>query len=417
MLARAKRLWKSLGPGLITGGVDDDPSAITAYSIAGAQTGNAMLWVMLFILPFMIAVQEMSARIGVLSGCGLAGNIKRHYPKWILLVASIIIVATNTFNIGANIYGMAGALNLIFPVPVQLLAILISVVVLVLTIKLRYSQLVKIFKWICLSLFAYMICFFIVEKTWSDILQSTLIPTVHFDRKFLMVLFAVLGATLSPYLYFWQASEEAEDIREHRPRIRVCKFRAVSKGKMEKMELDTKIGMIFSNLVSFFIIAVAASTLYRAGAGNIETLRDAALALKPLAGEYAYLLFTVGILGSGIMAIPVLAGSAAYVLSEMFDWEGSLDKPFFEAEQFYLTIFLAIAVGLLIPFLGITPVKALFWTGILNGLISPILIFMIIHMANNPAIVGEHTSRRHINYLGYASFGIMLVGTVFVFFG
>jgi len=417
MLTKVRRLWKSLGPGLVTGATDDDPAGITAYSIAGARLGNSLLWVLLFILPFMIAVQEMSARIGSLSGCGLTGNIKAHYPKWLLLIAASMIVLANTFNIGANIYGMAGALNLVFPVPIQLLAVLISVAVLILTVKLRYRQLVSVFKWLALSLFAYLIAFFMIDANWSDIIKHTLVPTIAWNREFLLILFAIVGTTISPYLYFWQASEEAEDIREHRPRIRICKFRSVSKGKLEKINLDTKLGMLFSNLISFFIVALTASTLFSAGTGSIESLRDAAMALHPLAGEYAYLLFTIGIIGSGMLAIPVLAGSAAYVLSELFDWGGSLDKPFGEAEEFYIAIVAAIGIGLLIPFLGISPVQALFYTGVLNGLISPLLIFLIIHMSNNPAIVGENISRPHVNYLGYASFAIMLVGSIFVFIG
>jgi NRAMP (natural resistance-associated macrophage protein)-like metal ion transporter len=417
MFGKVRRLWRSLGPGVITGAADNDPAALTAYLIAGARTGNALLWVLLFILPFMITIQGMSARIGALSGCGLAGNIKQHYPKALLFLIACIIVFANIFNVGANIYGMAGALNLILPISVQMLAIAISLVVLILTVKLRYRQLVTIFKWIALSLFAYVFAFFMIDADWGVLIRSTIIPTFHSNREFIIVLFAVMGATLSPYLYFWQASEEAEDVRERRPRIKICKFRSVSKGRLEKMELDTKIGMLFSNVISFFVMALAAGTLFNAGASDVGTLREAASALRPLAGEYAYLLFTIGIIGSGLLAIPVLAGSAAYVLSELFSWDGSLDKPFFEAQEFYVAITGSIVVGLFIPFLGISPVQALFWTGILNGLICPILIFMIIHMANNPAIVGRNISRPHVNYVAYASFFMMLAGSFFVFLG
>lgn len=416
MTQKIKNLWKSLGPGLITGASGNDPAGITAYSIAGARYGYVMLWVLLFILPFMIAIQEMSARIGAISGCGLAGNIKRHYPGWLLVIIAATIVLANTFNVGANIYGMAGALNLLIPINVQALAVILSGIILMMTIFLRYSQIVTVFKWLSLTLFAYVAAFFLIQGIdWSEIIRYTLVPFVQIDKKFLLVLFAVIGTTISPYLYFWQASEEAEDFRQTHPRARVCKAHAINPSELARMEWDTKIGMIFSNVISFFIIALAAATIFHAGSGNIETLREAAEALHPLAGENAYLLFTFGILGVGLLAIPVLAGSAAYVLAELFNWRGSLDEHYSKAKQFYFAIVLSVTIGLLIPFLGITPVQALFYTGVLNGLISPILILMVIHMANNSNIVGEHKSTPMITHLGHASFFIMLAGTIFVF--
>ncbi len=414
MFSKIKRLWRALGPGFITGASDNDIAGIGTYTIAGAKTGNGLLWVLLFILPFMIAIQEMSARIGALSGCGLAGNIKTHYPRWLLIIAATMIVVANVFNVGSNLYGMAGALNLVLPVPIAMLAIGTSVVVLILIIKLRYQQIVSIFKWVALTLFAYVFAFLFVEADWMSMLKHTIIPSFHVNRQSLLILFALIGTTISPYLYFWQASEEAENVRERRPRIRVCKFRTVAPGTLQKLALDTKLGMVFSNFISFFIVALASATLFKGG-GNIETLRDAASALHPIAGEYAYLLFTVGLIGSGLLSIPVLAGSAAYVLSELFNWKGSFDKSFLEAKEFYIAIMLSIVVGLLMPLVGITPLQALFYTGIINGLIAPILIFMIIHMSNNPNIVGEHRSKVHTNYLGYASFAIMLAGSIFVF--
>jgi NRAMP (natural resistance-associated macrophage protein)-like metal ion transporter len=418
MTERIKKLWKSLGPGLITGASGNDPAGITAYSIAGARYGYVMLWVLLFILPFMIAIQEMSARIGAISGCGLAGNIKRHYPGWLLAIIASMIVLANTFNVGANIYGMAGALNLLIPLNVQFLAVILSGIVLVMTIFLRYSQIVTIFKWLSLTLFAYVAAFFLIQDIqWGAILRYTLIPFVHFDRDFLVVLFAVVGTTISPYLYFWQASEEAEEFRQGHPRVKVCKYHAIHRSELNRMESDTKIGMLFSNVISFFVVALAAATVFHAGTGNIETLREAAEALRPLAGDYAYFLFTLGILGVGLLAIPVLAGSAAYVIAEVFNWRGSLDERFSRAKQFYFAIVVSVIIGLSIPFLGITPVQALFYTGVLNGLISPILILMVIHMANNKDIVGPHVSRPIVVHLGHASFFVMLAGTIFVFMG
>lgn len=414
MVARLKKFWKSLGPGLITGASDDDPSAIAAYTIAGAHAGYSMLWTLLFSLPFMVAIQEMSARIGALSGCGLAGNIKRHYPAWLLGTVAAVIVLANVFNVGANIYGMAGALNLLVPIPEQILAVLLAILILWLTVRLRYQQIVTIFKWLAMVLFAYVAAAFFIDADWSAIVRHTLIPSFHLDKKFLVILFAVVGTTLSPYLYFWQASEEAEEIRQAHPLIRVCKFRAVRKGELQRIEWDTKLGMFFSNLISFFIIILAAATLYGGVHANVETLEQAAKALHPIAGEYAYILFSVGLIGSGLLAIPILAGSAAYVLAELFNWRGSLDDSYSKAREFYIVFTLALIAGLAIPFLGITPVQALFWTAVLNGLIAPLLILVIIHMANNPNIVGPNVSRPIMNWLGYAAFIIMTAGAIFV---
>ena len=269
------------------------------------------------------------------------------------------------------------------------------------------------FKWLAMSL-SRMSSHFLVRPT-GDI-PHTLIPTFHADREFLITLFAVVGTTLSPYLYFWQASEEAEDVRLNRPRLHVCKFRPVGSGEFKRIEWDVKVGMIFSNIISFFIMALTAATLYRAGAGNIETLRQAAEALQPLAGEYAYLLFTLGILGVGLLSIPVLAGSVGYVLSELMGWRGSLDKTFRQAREFYLAIILSVIAGLLIPFLGITPIQALFYTAVLNGLISPILIVMLLHMSRNPNIVGPHVTRPSSQWLGHIGLFIMLAGSIMVLF-
>lgn len=414
MFNGARKFWHKLGSGFVTGASDDDPSAIMAYAQAGARYGNSLLWTLLFSLPFMVVFQEMSARIGALSGCGLAGNIKRHYPAWLLVFIAGIIVITNTLNVGANIYGMAGALNLLLPFPIEALAIILSAIVLIMAITLRYEQITHIFKWLAVSLFAYVFAFLLVKADWSNVLYHTIIPTFQFNKSFLVMLFAVVGTTLSPYLYFWQASEEAEDIRQKRPRLRVCKFRSVGSRTLNRIEWDVKFGMLFSNVISFFIMALTAATLFRAGTGGIETLREAAAALEPLAGEYAYLLFTAGILGAGLLSIPVLAGSIGYVLSELMDWRGSLDKKFFDAKEFYIAIILAVVVGLLIPFLGITPVQALFYTAVLNGLISPILILMILHMSSNPNIVGPYVTKRSGHWLGHVGFLMMLAGSVFV---
>ncbi|MBX4211615.1 MAG: divalent metal cation transporter [Candidatus Yanofskybacteria bacterium] len=414
MFSKTRALWKSIGPGLVVGASDDDPSALASYSLAGARYGYAMLWVLVFMLPFMVALQEMSARIGALSGCGLAGNLKRHYPKFFLLLVAIIMVLTNTLNIGANIYGMAGGLNLVLPIPIQALALILSAIILILVIFLDYEQITNLFKWVALSLFAYVFAFFMVKANWSSLIFHSIIPSFSFNRNYILLLFAVIGTSFSPYLYFWQASEEAEGVRLNKPRIRVCKFRTVSAGTLQRMELDTKLGMLFSNLISFFVIALTAATIFQGGNPS-ESLRDIAQALQPIAGQYAYLLFTIGLLGSGLLSIPVLAGSAAYVVSEIFGWEAGFNKHLAHAKEFYCVVIASIAAGLFIPFLGIAPLQALYYTSILNGLITPILIVFVIHMANNKDIVGPYATKPVFNYLGIISFFIMITGTIYVF--
>jgi len=412
-MGKIKQFWKSLGPGLITGAADNDPAGIATYSIAGAQTGYGTLWILLFILPFMIAIQEMSARIGALSGCGLAGNIKRYYPKWILCIAAIAIIGANIFNIGADIYGMAGALNLLLPIDIRILAVIVSLTTVLMTIFLRYRQIVAIFKWLALSLFAYLVVLLGVHPNWKSILIDTFIPTIHLDKQFFTVLFAVVGTTISPYLYFWQASEEAEEAHQHHPGIKVCRYHSSDEPMVHQLEWDTRIGMLFSNLISFFIVSLTAATIFHVGAQNINSLRDAAQALEPIAGSYTYYVFTLGIVSAGFLAIPVLAGSAAYVLAELFGWSASLDKPFTKARQFYLAIAAAIGVGILIPFLGISPLQALFYSAVINGLISPLLIFLVLHMSSNPAIVGPHRLRTSTHVLGHISFLLMTAGAAF----
>lgn len=409
-----QRFWRALGPGIITGAADNDPSGIATYSIAGARFGTGTLWVMLWVLPFMIAIQNMCARIGALSGCGLAGNIKRHYPSWLLAIVATSLLGANIFNVGADIYGMAGAINLLIPINIQLLAILMSGAIIFIVIKLRYRQIERIFKWFALSLFVYGVALVIVGPEWPHLILNTLIPTFRLDRTFIFTVFAMLGTTISPYLFFWQASQEAEDVRQDRPGLKVCKYRTVHKGVLANISMDTRIGMSVSNLISFFIISLTAVTIFQAGGADIETLRDAALALQPLAGQYAFLLFALGILGSGLLAIPVLAGSAAYVVAELMGWPASLDKAFNRARQFYIVMVAAVAIGMLLPFIGITPIEALYWAAIINGLTAPLLIMLIIHMARNPNIVGPHHSAHHIHGLGIAALFVVLTGAIFV---
>lgn len=406
-----------MGPGLITGASDDEPSAIATYSIAGAKFGLGMLWAAIFSLPLMVAVQEMSARIGRVSNRGLAGNMKKHYPKWIMIFISSLIIGTNTINIGSDMAGMAQAVTLITPFPEKLTAVFMTLVILLIVITFPYQKIFTIFKWLSLALVSYIIAAFSVHQDWSQILYHALIPHLEFNRDFLLVLLAFLGTTLSPYLYFWQANQEVEEkiIEQCKPG-RICRLKPATEQELRDLTIDTRIGMTFSNLITLFIIILTSSTLFRAGLTNIDTLQDAALALKPLAGEYAYILFTVGIIGSGFLAIPVLAGSAAYVVAEVFDWPEGLNQKLSKAKGFYGIIILSTIVGLLIPLLGFHPIKALFYTSILYGIISPFLIFTVFHMANNKRIMGKHTNGPWLNFFGHMAFWIMAVCAVLTFF-
>lgn len=417
MVDKLRRLWKSLGPGLITGASDDEPSAIATYSIAGAKYGYSMLWLALFSLPLMIAIQEMSARIGRISNRGLAGNMKRHYPSWLMILIAIIIVGANTINIGADMSGMAQAVAMTSNLPEKATAIAITFLILGIILIFPYQKIFTLFKWVSLTLFAYILASFTIHQDWPRILFHLFIPTLKFNKDYMIVFMAFMGTTLSPYLFFWQANQEVEEkiIEQCKPG-RICHLKPATPEEVRSMDTDTRIGMSFSNLITFFIITLTASTLFRSGVTHIETLRDAAEALKPLAGNYAYALFTVGLLSSGFLAIPVLAGSAAYVIAEVFEWRGSFNESFMRAKEFYLVIITSTVIGLGIPLLGFHPVKALFYTSIIYAVISPLLIGMVVHMANNPKIVGKYVNSKSLNWFGYTTFWIMALCSVLVFF-
>jgi len=414
---KLKKFWKSIGPGLVTGASDDEPSAIATYSIAGAKFGYSMLWVALFSLPLMISVQEMSARIGRISNKGLAGNMKKHYPRWMMISIATLIVGANTINIGADMSGMAQAVSMIAPLPEKLTAIAITLLILGAILIFPYQKIFMVFKWLALTLFAYVFASFTVHQDWPRVFYHLFVPNIILSKEYLLVLMAFMGTTLSPYLFFWQANQEVEEkiIEQCKPG-HVCRLKPSSPEEMRAMDVDTRIGMTFSNLITFFIITLTAATLFKSGITNIDTLRDAADALRPLAGDYAYSLFAIGILSSGFLAIPVLAGSAAYVLAEVFGWSGGFNKSFTKAKEFYIVIIVSTVVGLSIPLLGLHPVKALFFTSLLYAVISPILIAIIIHMSNNKKIMGDYTNSRQLNWFGHITFIIMAVCSVLIFF-
>ena len=401
---KLKKIWKSLGPGLITGAADDDPSGIVTYTVAGAKMGPHALWSMLYTLPLMIAVQEMSARIGLSSQCGLTGNIKKYYSKTTLILISSLIIIANTFNIGANVFGMASAIELLVPSSTQLLSWAVVGVILFLTVILPYKKIVSVFKWLAMGLFAYVIAGFTVIDNWPTILWQMIAPSFQVNKENFIIIVALFGTTISPYLSFWQASEEAEEKRiktksEDKPYV--CEYTIVTRSELKRANKDTRIGMFFSNAVAFFIIALSSSVLFNSGIHDVETIKDAADALRPLAGNYAYILFAFGVIGAGLLSIPILAGSSAYVLSEIFNWKGGLDKPFSKAKEFYMVIIISALIGLIIPNLGIGPIQALFFTALIHGAVAPFLIGMILHMANNPAIVGPNINNKISNILGY----------------
>ena len=414
-MGKIKKIWKWLGPGLITGASDDDPSGIATYSIAGAKAGPSVLWTMLYSLPMMIVLQEMSARIGLASRCGLAGNLKRHYSKFLLILFASLIVIANIFNIGADISGMAASINLLLPNSYQVVSVILVLVIISLTVILPYRKMVMIFKWLSLSLGAYIIAGIIAINNWQSILLNTIVPTIKLDKDFFILLLAILGTTISPYLPVWQASEEAEEKKLDGRLTRVCKFRTIAGKEIAHADGDAAFGMFFSNVIGFFIIALTGSVIFGAGLQNIETIRDAAEALRPLAGPYAYWLFALGLVSAGLLAIPILAGSAAYVVAEVFGWEASLDKPFNKAKGFYFVIIIATILGLGITYSGISPIKALFYTAILHGLVGPVLIGALIHMSNNPKIVGPNKSKPVHNFFAYLAMILLSVGAVFFF--
>ena len=415
MKAKLTKLWRSLGPGLITGASDDEPSAIATYTIAGAKYGLSVLWMSLFSLPFMISIQEMAARIGRISGKGLAGNMKLYYPRWLLLSMAILVVSVNTINIGSDMAGMADALALAVPsFPEKQASIIMTFVILITTVVLPYKKIFSIFKWLALILFSYILSAMWIDINWQEIFYHVFVPNIFWTKDFFIIMAAFFGTTIAPYMFFWQANQEVEErlIEQCKPG-RVCQLRPIAPEELRKLRIDTRVGMTFSNLITFFIIILSSATLFNAGLHDIGSLKDAAQALRPLAGDYAYILFTLGLLSSGFLAIPILAGSAAYVLAEIFGWEQGLNKTFTKAKEFYTVIIVSTLIGLLIPLLGIDPVKALFYTAIIYGIISPIVIGMILHMANNEKIMGSYTNGPVRNLIGVTALVIMSIAAIF----
>jgi len=399
--------FKKLGPGLITGASDDDPSGIATYSQAGAQFGFATLWTALLTYPLMASIQGMCARIGLVTGKGLTVTLKDHYSKPLLYLMLLFSFPAITLNIGADIQGMGAVSHMICPrVPTSVFCILITGLLMYIIVIFPYQKIAMILKWLCISLFLYVIVPFMVKQDWWLILKSTLIPTFKLNKEFLSILVAILGTTISPYLFFWQTTMEAEDQVHKQKRI------MVDKRLLSDMKTDVNSGMLFSNLVMFFMILTAGSVLFPAGIHQIDTVDQAAKALEPLAGKLTYYIFAIGVLSTGMLAIPVLAGSQSYMLAETFGWSAGLDKKFGEAKPFYISIIFSLMVGLSLEFSGVSPIKALLYTAIAYGLTAPVMIAVIMHIGNNKKIMKKHTNSKLSNILGGLTFVLMTTAAV-----
>lgn len=408
-----KKLIRKLGPGFITGASDDDPSGIATYSQTGAQFGYSQLWTSLFSFPFMTVVQEMCGRIGLVTGKGLAGVIRKHYVKPLLYVAISLLLIANTINIGANLGAMASAAQLLLPLPFVVLLVVMTAVTLVLEVFVSYKLYAQILKYLTFSLFAYIITVFVIKQDWKDIAIATFIPKFSLHKEYLLNVVAILGTTISPYLFFWQAGEEVEEeVEKGKLRSMGAGIPTITKRDIGDMRVDTIVGMLFSNIVMFFIIVTTASTLHVNGITNIETATQAASALKPFAGDGAFLLFALGIIGTGFLAVPVLAGSASYAMAEAFGWKEGLYRKFKQAHGFYGVITIATLLGLLVNFTPVEPFQMLYYTAVLNGVVAPPLIIFILLIANNKKIMGEHTNSAISNVLGWAIAIIMSIASI-----
>jgi NRAMP (natural resistance-associated macrophage protein)-like metal ion transporter len=409
---RLRKYLKILGPGLTTGVSDDDPSGIATYSQAGAGFGLGLLWMAPFTFPLIAAIQGMCARIGLVTCHGLTHTLKRYYPQAILYLMLIFSVPAIILNIGADIAGMGAVTNLLFPsIPSFVFSLLFTLILMAVIILYSYQKIAGILKWLCLSILLYLIVPFFVKVDWKQVFISTFIPHIELNKDFIQMVVAILGTTISPYLFFWQATMEAED-NEHNNKAIV-----VDKRILHNMAADVNTGMFTSSLVMLFIILTTGVVLFGSGARDIETVEQAAKALAPLAGKFSYICFALGVIGTGFLAIPVLTGSLSYILAETFGWEEGLDKKFHEARAFYIVIILSLIIGLQINIVGISPMKALIFTAILYGITSPVLIAVILHISNNKKIMHEFTNNRLSNVLGMITFILMTFATgVLIYF-
>ena len=410
-----RKFLQTLGPGLITGASDDDPSGIATYSQVGAQFGYSVLWTMLFSYPLMTAIQEISARLGRVTGRGIAGNMRLHYPRWLMIPIILLLLAANTLNLGADISAMGASLQLLVGGPAPLYAALFALGSLLLQVFVSYTRYTMILKWLCLSLFTYVGIVFVVRVPWGEALRGTLLPSIHLNADYLTALIAVLGTTISPYLFFWQASAEVEEVHTVPGERPLRRAPEQAPAELARISVDTWLGMGASNLIAFFIILTTAVTLHASGRTHIDTAAQAAEALRPVAGQFAFLLFGVGIIGTGLLAIPVLAGSAAYAIGEALHWRTGLDRKPTEARGFYAVLAVATLLGLGLTFLSFDPIRALFWSAVINGVVAvPIMILMML-MGTSRKVMGDFTLSGWLLVVGWLSTTVMALAALGLF--
>jgi NRAMP (natural resistance-associated macrophage protein)-like metal ion transporter len=409
---KTPKLLQILGPGLITGASDDDPSGIATYSQTGAQYGYQLGWILLFTWPLMCAIQEISARVGRVTGKGLAGVIRQHYSRPILYTLVSLLLLANTINIGADLGAMAAAVILLIGGPAWLYVGVFAVVSVLLEVFVRYSRYVAVLKWLTLSLFSYVATAFVVHVPWGSVAYSLVVPHVSFDVGFLTVVVAVLGTTISPYLFFWQASEEVEEIAEVDGAKPLRRAPEQAEPEFQRIRIDTYLGMALSNAVALFIMITTAATLNAHGVTDIQTSSQAAEALRPIAGPFVFFVFALGIIGTGLLALPVLAGSAAYALSETFGWLAGLAHRPGRAAEFYITIAVATGIGALLNFIALDPFKALFWSAVINGVVAAPLMALMMHLASRRASMGRFTLPLPLKLVGWLATAVMGVAAV-----
>lgn len=412
-----KRFFKKLGPGFITGAADDDPSGIATYAQTGAFFGYRQLWLSIFSIPFMVAIQEMCGRIGLVTGKGLAGAIGSRYGKIFLFFAVLLLFIANVVNIGADLGAMASAGVLLWNIPFGVWIGVFTALILFLQISIPYPRYAKILKYLTFSLLAYVVTLFLVGVDWGNVFRGAFFPHFTFSKDFVLNVVAFLGTTISPYLFFWQSDEEVEEeVATGKLKTMGKGIPKITRGDIQDMKTDTIVGMFFSNLVSFFIIATCAATLHAEGITNIETADQAAAALLPLAGPFAFALFALGIISTGLLAVPILAGSASYAVSESMGWAEGLGKRFSQAKGFYLTIAVATGFGLLINFFSIPPFQMLYYAAVVNGICAPPLIFAIVALSRDKKTMGKYASSRGQTILGTLIGGIMLLSVLTLFY-
>jgi NRAMP (natural resistance-associated macrophage protein)-like metal ion transporter len=418
----APSLLERLGPGLITGASDDDPSGIATYSQAGAAYGFSLLWTMVFSFPLMSAIQEISARIGRVTGRGIAGNIRRHYSPWLLYPVVALLVLANTINLGADIGAMGSALQLLIGGPALLYAVGFAVLCLLLQVFVAYHRYSRYLKWMTVVLFSYVLTVFFVQIPWREVAMGTFIPTLSRNGNYWATFIAILGTTISPYLFFWQASQETEEIRDHPDEEALTREPSQARVQFGRIRFDTITGMFLSNAVAFFIVLAAAATLHAHGITDIQTADQAAEALRPLAGRFAFTLFALGIIGTGLLAVPVLAGSAAYAIGEALKWPTGLDRKPLDAKGFYAVLTAATLIGLALNFPGaqrlihLTPMKALFICAIINGVVAVPIMFVVMLMAGNAKVMGRFKlPPGWLRNIGWAATLVMLLATTGMF--